>query len=143
MFSVRPLWKKGRRRRFFFFFFFQNGRRTHFPKQPAGLFFQDGCQFFVLMGPTWTRDMTSVYLRLDLEKDRIFRCFFNSKKNIFKKEAASKKEAGGDAKHVFFLLRLRVLIRAVLVCWLFRKPVNLHSNLQTCISYQYMPFCLN
>ena len=27
---------------------------------------------FVLMGPTWTRDMTSVYLRLDLEKDRIF-----------------------------------------------------------------------
>ena len=62
----------------FFFFPFQNGRRTHFPKQPAGLFFQDGCQFFVLMGPTWTRDMTSVYLGLDLEKDRIFLCFFNS-----------------------------------------------------------------
>ena len=51
---------------------FQNNR-------PA-LFFQDGCQFFVLMGPTWTRDMTSVYLGLDLEKDRIFLCFFNSKK---------------------------------------------------------------
>ena len=79
MFSVRPLWKKGRRRRLSFFFFpFQNGRRTHFPKQPAGLFFQDGCHFFVLMGPTWTRDMTSVYLGLDLEKDRIFLCFFNS-----------------------------------------------------------------
>ena len=59
----------------FFFFSFQNGRRTHFPKQPAGLFFQDGCQFFVLMGPTWTRDMTSVYLGLDFEKDYIFFVF--------------------------------------------------------------------
>ena len=97
---------------FFVFFPFQNGRRTHFPKQPAGLFFQDGCQFFVLMGPTWTRDMTSVYLGLDLEKDRIFLCFFNSKKK--KKQAASKKEVGGDAKHVFFLLRL--IMDPTLVC---------------------------
>ena len=75
----------------FFFSPFQNGRRTHFPKQPAGLFFQDGCQFFVLMGPTWTWDMTSVYLGLDLEKDRIFLCFFNSKK---KKAGGLKKGSG-------------------------------------------------
>ena len=90
---------------FLLFFSFQNGRRTHFPKQPGGLFFQDGCQFFVLMGPTWTRDMTSVYLGLNLGKDRIFLCFFNSKKKKKKKkkkQAASKKEAGGDAKHVLF-----------------------------------------
>ena len=46
MLRVLPLWKKGRRRRFFFFFFL-NGRRTHFPKQPAGLFFQDGRQTYV------------------------------------------------------------------------------------------------
>ena len=82
---------------FFFFFSFQNGRRTHFPKQPAGLFFQDGCQFFVLMGPTWTLDMTSVYLRLDLEKDHIFLCFFNSLKylkNKIKKGGGLKKGSG-------------------------------------------------
>ena len=96
MFSVRPLWKKGRRRHFFFlFFFFQNGRRTHFPKQPVGLFFQDGCQFFVLMGPTWTRNMTSVYLGLDLEKDHIFLCFFNSKK---KKKAGGLKKGSGRGR---------------------------------------------
>ena len=29
------------------FFSLQNGRRTHFPKQPAGLFFQDGRQTYV------------------------------------------------------------------------------------------------
>ena len=47
--------------------------------------------------------MTSVYLRLDLEKDHIFLCFFNSKKKKKKKkEAASKKKAGGDATHVCF-----------------------------------------
>ena len=93
--------EKRKEQALFFFFPFQNGRRTHFPKQPAGLFFQDGCQFFVLMGPTWTRDMTSVYLGLDLEKDCIFLCFYNSfKKKDKKKQAASKKEAGGDAKHV-------------------------------------------
>ena len=112
MFSVRPLWKKGRRRRFFFFPF-QNGRRTHFPKQPAGLFFQDGCQFFVLMGPTWTRDMTSVYLGLDLEKDHIVLCFFNSKKKSKKKQAASKKEAGGDAKLFFFFFLLCLRFRFI------------------------------
>ena len=66
MFSVLPLWKKGKRRPFFLLFFLQNGRRTQFPKQLAGLFFQDGRQyFFFLMGPTWTRNMTSVYLGLD------------------------------------------------------------------------------
>ena len=62
---------------------FQNNRPAYFLKMAA--------ECFVLMGPTWTRDMTSVYLGLDLEKDRIFLCFFNSKK-----------KAGGDAKHVFF-----------------------------------------
>ena len=53
------------------------------------------------MGPTLTRDMTSVYLGLDLEKDRIFQQLKKRRKKR-KKQAASKKEAGGDAKHVFF-----------------------------------------
>ena len=92
---------------FFFFFSFQNGRRTHFPKQPAGLFFQDGCQFFVLMGPTWTRDMTSVYLGLDLEKDRIFLCFFNSKKKEKKSRRPQKRKRAGTLNMFVFLLRLR------------------------------------
>ena len=42
-----------------------------------------------------------------LEKDRIFLVFLTVFSNKRKKQAASKKEAGGDAKHVlFFLLRL-------------------------------------
>ena len=85
---------------------------THFPKQPAGLLnFQDGCQFFVLMGPTWTLGIwTSVYLGLDLEKDPVFFFVFLTVKGLEKKKKAgglTEKEAGGDAKHVFFLLRLK------------------------------------
>ena len=45
MFSVLPLWKKGRRRRFFLFFKMAAGHI--FPKQLAGLFFQDGRQTYV------------------------------------------------------------------------------------------------
>ena len=63
------------------FFLLQNGRRTHFPKQPAGLFFQDGRQFFFLMGPTWTRDMTSVYLGLDSISSEKYQNFW--KKIVF------------------------------------------------------------
>ena len=107
MFSVRPLWKKGRRRRFFFFFSFQNGRRTHFPKQPAGLFFQDGCQFFCFNGPHLDSGYDISLFRAGFGKRLYFLCFFNLtdlKKKDKKKEkqAASKKEAGGDAKHVCF-----------------------------------------
>ena len=81
---------------------FQNNRPAYF--------FQDGCQFFVLMGPTWTRDMTSVYLRLDLEKDHIFLCFFNSFKKEKKKERKrrrpQKRKRARTLNMFFFLLRL-------------------------------------
>ena len=108
-----------------FFFFFLNGRRTHFPKQPAGLFFHDGRQTYVTI---FTANGKVDAGKCDLsiyhaifscggkkkfkKKIRIFgkrsyfSCFFNSffnnKKKKKKKQAASKKEAGGDAKHVFF-----------------------------------------
>ena len=95
MFSVLPLWKKGRRRRFFFFlFFFLNGRRTHFPKQPAGLFFQDGRQTYVTIFKQMEKlmreskyKMRSFYITCDLflrkkiknfAKRSYFSCVFNS-----------------------------------------------------------------
>ena len=59
------------------------------------------------MGPTWTRDMTSVYLGLDLEKDRIFLCFFNSKKKKKKKSRRpQKRKRAVTLNMLFFLLRL-------------------------------------
>ena len=52
MFSVlKHVEKRKEEALFYNFFFFQNGRRTHFPKQPAGLFYEDGRQFFFLYGP--------------------------------------------------------------------------------------------
>ena len=53
--------------------------------------------------------MTSVYLRLDLEKDRIFRCFFNSLKKKKKKKGGGlkKRKRAGMLNMFFFLLRLK------------------------------------
>ena len=48
MFSVLPLWKKGRRRRFFsFFFFFQNGRRKHKFSKTTGRPIFSRCQTYL------------------------------------------------------------------------------------------------
>ena len=45
--------------------------------------------------------MTSVYLRLDLEKDRIFLCFFNSKKKGKKKRRRPQKRKRAGTLNIF------------------------------------------
>ena len=127
MFSVLPLWKKGRRRPFFFFFFSKWLPDTFSKTTGRPIFSRWPPVFFFLMGPTWTQNMTSVYLGLDSISSEggekkwkkivfffVFLTVFSNKKRRRKKQAASKKEAGGDAKHVFFLLRLILkLIRSI------------------------------
>ena len=116
MFSVLPLWKIGRRQHFFFFFL--NGRRTHFPKQPAGLFFQDGRQtcmtIFTANGKVdagvLKYKMRSFYITCNLflkkkkkkkkksikifGKRSYFSCVFNSEKKEKKKAGGLKKGSG-------------------------------------------------
>ena len=118
MFSVLPLWKKGRRRRFFFFkmaagHIFQNNRPAYFFKMAVRHTWQFSQQMEKLMRESknikcdlsiWHAIFSSEKILKNLGKDHIFLVFltvFQQQKRR-KKQAASKKEAGGDAKHVFF-----------------------------------------
>ena len=75
---------------------FQNNRPAYF--------FQDGCQFFVYKwGPTWTRDMTSVYLRLAWKKIIFFKFSFKQlKKEEKKRRRPQKRKRAGTLNMLFF-----------------------------------------
>ena len=59
-----------------FFFSFQNGRRTHFPKQPAGLFFSRWLPVFCFNGPHLDSGYDISLFRAGFGKRSYFSLFF-------------------------------------------------------------------
>ena len=104
--------KKERGGAFFFLFSFKMATGHIFQNNRPAYFFKMAASYFVLMGPTWTQDMTSVYLGLDLEKDRIFLCFFNSKKKKKSRRPQKRKRAGTlNMFFFYFALYWSILIQ--------------------------------
>ena len=96
----------------FFFFFLSKWPPDTFSKTTGRPIFSRWLPVFCFNGPHLDSGYDISLFRAGFGKRSYFSLFFNSlkKKKKKKKQAASKKEAGVDAKHVFFLTSPYILI---------------------------------